>query len=155
MPINGKKPSIKKLASLAALGTGALAITSGKVEASTVISSGVLDPTVGFGGNPRTQVFKTFTAISGPSFKFRAKSSTSRGRNSRYLFDTPGSAAFKFALTSLFFAGLRTFSPGSVWSNSVIATSVTRTFARRSWNGLTHIEGTPLHGQVSVISIRN
>jgi hypothetical protein len=70
----------KQLASLGALGASAIAITGGKAEATTIISSGILNYTVAFdsdatpSGNHTvaTHVFNTF--VGGPNFSFRAVS---------------------------------------------------------------------------------
>jgi len=43
------KPNLKRLATLSALGAGALGVTAGAAEASTIVYSGILDEKVGFG----------------------------------------------------------------------------------------------------------
>jgi hypothetical protein len=136
MPISGKK-----LASLAVVGAGALALTSGKAEASTIIYSGVLNQTVGFGSNPNNLAFKTFTAIGGPSFFFQTANSQLQNHYSRTLKATGGSSALLgFAMApDMRFA---TFYVGALWSVNYIGGGGPREFANRAWgSGSTHVFG--------------
>jgi len=138
MPIN-----IKKLASLTAVGAGAMALTSGKAEASTIFYSGVLDRTIGFGADPSTGAFNTFTGIGGPSFFFKALQSSHTNHYSRVLQATTGAAVnFAFALTAARDTHFATFSAGAVWTHNLVGAGGTRRFASRSWgSGATNIFG--------------
>jgi hypothetical protein len=141
MPIN-----IKKLASLTAVGAGAMALTSGKAEASPIFYSGVLDRTIGFGANAPQAAFKTFTNIGGPSFSFKtAVSSNNAPRYARTLLATAGAAAgFGFAMTTARDTRFATFSAGAVWAHNFVGGGGTRTFADRAWgSGSTRIFGSP------------
>jgi hypothetical protein len=123
-----------KLVSLAAVSAGALALTSGKAEASTILYSGVLDSTIGYGSsNLQKQSFSTFANSGGPSFLFAAALSVNQAHYSRTLKATAGSVApFGFALT-VADNHFRTFAAGAVWANSFVGGGGTRTFAKRSW----------------------
>jgi hypothetical protein len=138
MAFNGKK-----LASLTAVGAGALALTSGKAEASTIIYSNGLDQTIGFGSNAHQAEFNTFTVIGGPSFAFKTAASRNLNHYSRTLRATAGSAAlFGFALTAAHDTHFRTFPAGAVWSHNSVGAGGTRVFANRAWgSGSTHVFG--------------
>ncbi|MGA3237381.1 MAG: hypothetical protein ABSG03_13845 [Bryobacteraceae bacterium] len=140
MPIN-----IKKLASLTAVGAGALALTSGKAEASTIFFSGVLDRTIGFGtGDLAQAAFKTFTNMGGPSFSFKtAVSSNNAPRYARSLIALGGSnVLFGFAETPPNDTQFATFTAGAVWKHSFVGGDGTRTLADRAWgSGSTRIFG--------------
>src|ERR1700693_2319827 len=123
-----------KLASLTAVGAGALALTAGKAEADTIVYSNVLNQTVGFGVNPRQAAFNTFTDIGGPSFFFKTAVSTTAPHYTRNLDATAGAAAgFGFALTSAQDIRFRTFNAGAVWSHNFVGAGGTRNFALRAW----------------------
>jgi len=133
----------KKLASLTAVGAGALALTAGKAEASTIVYSNVLDQTIGFGSNPHQAEFNTFTGIGGPSFAFKTATTRNLNHYSRTLKATAGSAAiFGFALTAAHDTHFRTFPAGAVWSHNSVGGGGTRVFANRAWgSGSTHVFG--------------
>ena len=140
MPMN-----LKKLASLSAVGAGALALTSGKAEANTIEYSGILNRTIGFGSNSPQETFKTFTNIGGPSFTFKTAVSSSPPRYARSLIAIGGSnALFGFAMTVAHDTQFATFPAGAVWMNSFVGGGGTRTFARHAWgSGSTRIFGSP------------
>ena len=140
MPMN-----IKKLASLTAVGAGAVALTSGKAEASTIVFSGILNQTIGFGSNSPQEAFKTFTNIGGPSFTFKTAVSSSGARYARTLQAIGGSnALFAFAMTTARDTQIATFSAGAVWLPAFVGGGGTRTLARHAWgSGSTRIFGSP------------
>jgi hypothetical protein len=141
MPINKKK-----LASLTAVGAGALALTAGKAEADTIVYSNVLNQTIGFGaGDSAQKAFKTFTNIGGPSFSFKTAVSSSAPRYARSLIALGGSnVLFGFAETPPKDTQFATFSAGAVWKHSFVAGGGTRTLARHAWgSGSTRIFGSP------------
>jgi hypothetical protein len=137
--------NLTKLASLTAVGAGALALTSGKAEADGIIHSNVLNETVGFGPGASFATFKTFTNIGGPSFTFGTIQTHSRLENhcSRTLQATAGSAALLgFALINASHTSFQTFAAVAVWSNDFIGGGGIRLFAQRGWgSGSTHIFG--------------
>jgi len=141
MPINKKK-----LASLTAVGAGALALTAGKAEANTIVYSNVLNQTIGFAaGDSAQEAFKTFTNIGGPSFSFKTAVSSNAPRYARSLLATAGARAnFGFAMTVAHDTQFATFSAGAVWSHNFVGGGGTRTFAVRAWgSGSTRIFGSP------------
>jgi hypothetical protein len=139
MPINRKK-----LASLTAVGAGALALTSGKAQADIILYSGVLNQTIGFGaGDSAQEAFKTFTNRGGPSFSFKTAVSSNAPRYARSLFAIDR-GTFGFAETSPHASHLATFSAGAVWKHSFLSGGGTITLARHAWgSGSTRIFGSP------------
>jgi hypothetical protein len=140
MPINKKK-----LASLTAVGAGALALTAGKAEADTIVFSNVLNQTIGFGADANEAAFKTFTNIGGPSFTFKTSVLSSAPRYARSLLKIGGSNAnLGFAMTLAHDTQFATFSEGAVWKHSFVGGGGTRTLARHAWgSGSTRIFGSP------------
>ena len=75
--IDVTKRNLKRLASLSALGAGALGITTGTADASSIVFSGILDEKVGF--SPGFHNRATFTGPNGVGGILRAISSASSG----------------------------------------------------------------------------
>jgi hypothetical protein len=140
LPINKKK-----LASLTAVGAGALALTAGKAEADTIVYSNVLNQTIGFGANLPREAFKTFTNIGGPSFSFSANSGGGIvGHYTQALNKTRGSTGFGFAETTANHTQFATFSAGAVWSHNLVGGGGSRNLAIRRWGlGSTNISRSP------------
>jgi hypothetical protein len=108
----------KQLASLGALGASAIAITGGKAEATTIISSGILNYTIGFTsdatptGNHTVASHIFDTLVGGPNLSFRAVSTNI------------GSPYFHYFRHILLHAGTRS----TVFAGGLIAASTVGAF---------------------------
>jgi hypothetical protein len=132
----------KKLASLIAVGAGAMALTAEKAEASTINYSGILNLTIRFNpGNDTAHSFNTFTFVGGPNFAFNTAMSNSTSYSRKIL--ARSSRIGGFALTNSSHSKLATFNFGNVWTNDMVAAGGTRLLAGREWgNSSTQAFGT-------------
>ncbi len=133
-----------KLASIAAAGAGAIALTGGKAEAATIISN-ILNVTIGFSSNSNppagrhTVASHVFNGLAGgPTFAFRAVSSSATQRQNHGLVSTVSHLFARFMQESgIGFVhsgnGLARFAAGAVYTAGM-AIGNGLNVGRRSWN---------------------
>jgi hypothetical protein len=121
----------KKLASLVAVGAGALVLSAEKAEAGTITYSGILNQTVGISG-PNQFTFNQFVASGGPSFFFNTAKNT-LSQHHTYSLKALSRMLGGFAMTTAHDSHIKTFGAGAVWTHNLVGGAGTRLVGNRSF----------------------
>jgi hypothetical protein len=125
-----RRKNVKKLASLSALGAGAVAWGVQPADASTIVYSGPVNAQVGFDRGFSASYLSPVLGLSGAKFGFKTSSSLFNNFFHRSVYASRGGGVLNFAKGS---STLRVFNAGAKWSSSTTSGGAALV-AKRRWN---------------------